>query len=750
MKIKILLLSILVFTASLSMQAQRVNKSRKSKSSTKNKEKGFKNDEDFNVTAFPDKWKDESAIILCQKYDFSYVKFSMNGIHFKEIFRKRIFINDKKAKDEFSVFYYVNRDAENNNIGFKVEKPDGRIIDVDLEDGVEVGANEVSSTYRSYYSYSKTYMKIAIPNLEIGDIIDYYVTGVRVYSGSQEIDFAAFSFSLSREYPILKQKFFFNIDKGFKVNYRSFNGAPEIHKTNKSGVNKYGKTKKDIKTYIIEDEDRDKLKNEIWKYNSLEEAWIKFQVYYAPGSMALKSQRYIKKEKDLINTPLSERFIIEKILKNENSNISLASAIVSYVKKQQKKLRTPEKIADLVYYYYRYIFWKNVFLYDDNSYSRGDLRSIDYIYFTNTFANVLTTLKVPYKYVIAVDRGTGGFDNVLFSDDVTSGIKVGENYYYYFSNFSTKDMLPYFIMGTDLIEFNVDRRKKVTNKEHANLPISDYNDNSLTSTIKVDFNESMDTLYIVNHDSLTGLIKSAYQLLILRKTDYLNDDKSIYDPAYIKEQARIKERNKRNANKKTRLSKSGKLKKDEKDRADAQKKEKLEKWRSDYVINFFDNDYVVAKVDDVKIISKGRMPKNTSLVVEEKFRVEELISKAGRNYIFKIGSLIGSQLELDEDDMTRESDIRLSYQKKYSYNIEVNIPEGYHVESVESLNYNVVNDIGEFTAVAKIVDNKIIIKTNKKYKKLFTPKEEWNNYIDFLEAAYEFSQKRIIIKKVRK
>jgi len=40
-----------------------------------------------------------------------------------------------------------------------------------------------------------------------------------------------------------------------------------------------------------------------------------------------------------------------------------------------------------------------------------------------------------------------------------------------------------------------------------------------------------------------------------------------------------------------------------------------------------------------------------------------------------------------------------------------------------------------------------LISTTKIYKKNFDKKEAWPNYVAFLEAAYKFSQAKIVLKK---
>ncbi len=706
------------------------------------REMGFSSDEDFNITSFPDKWKEESAVILCQKHDFSYIKHGLNKIKFNVIIRRRVFINDQKAKDEYSIFYFIERNGENDHVGYIVEKPDGEKINVDLSDAVEVGANEVSAEYRSYYSYNDSYKKIAIPNLEVGDIIDYYVIGSKSYDGSSELIFSQFSFSLASKYPIIKQKFFFNVDKGFKVNFRAFNGAPEIVE-GEPGINKQGRQKDKIKTYIVEDDNRDKKKYEYWKSYTLEEPWIKFQVYYAMGSQATKSIQLISKEKDLVNSPIDLETIRKKIVLDKRM-VTMAATDINELSKRLRKVGNVENKAEYIYYYLKYWYFKQLRSYTNFDYENGDYANINYMRFANLFAALLNKFDIPYKYVIAVDRDNGGFDNVIFTNDLTTGIKVKSKYFFYFDNNSLSTDIPSYILGTDAMEFYTDRKHKDEKAKMVKIPVRDYNYNALHSSLKVSFNESMDTTYIINSDSIVGSMKDGYSKLVLYKTSYLDQDKEYLFPEKVRKEKEEAARKSKNG---TRKSKRSIRETQEKERTEAQEKQELKEWRSDYIIDFFENDFKIAKVDSVVVASSGRLPNSPYLLVNSYFRAEDFISKAGRNYIFNIGSLIGHQLELETEDMKREADINVTNVLSYNFNIELQIPDGYYVENVDALDYNIVSDLAEFTAKATIDGNIIRVNTSKKYKTLYASKDDWNKYIDFLEAAYEFSQKKIIIKK---
>ena len=64
------------------------------------------------------------------------------------------------------------------------------------------------------------------------------------------------------------------------------------------------------------------------------------------------------------------------------------------------------------------------------------------------------------------------------------------------------------------------------------------------------------------------------------------------------------------------------------------------------------------------------------------------------------------------------------------------------------MNINIDNESGSFISTAKVDGDKLIHTTKKVYKKNYDKKEAWPNYVSFLEAAYKFSQAKVVLKKV--
>ena len=140
------------------------------------------NDADFKVSTIPDKWKEESAVIMAQKTRFSFDK-DANKLAVYEITRRRIKLNDKDAVNSYSSVYF-RIGSSYDGAGIKIIKPNGTVQDVSLRNAVYIEDNsDVPSTFapyigkaNTYYDKSKsrsTYYKVAVPDLTPGDIIDY-------------------------------------------------------------------------------------------------------------------------------------------------------------------------------------------------------------------------------------------------------------------------------------------------------------------------------------------------------------------------------------------------------------------------------------------------------------------------------------------------------------------------------------------------------------------------------------------------
>ena len=74
---------------------------------------GVNIEDEFNVTAVPENWKNESAVIIGQRTEYLFTragsgkKSAATVVRINEYIHKRIKLQDKNALEKFSTFYYV-------------------------------------------------------------------------------------------------------------------------------------------------------------------------------------------------------------------------------------------------------------------------------------------------------------------------------------------------------------------------------------------------------------------------------------------------------------------------------------------------------------------------------------------------------------------------------------------------------------------------------------------------------------------
>ncbi len=747
MKLKTLLLILAIALSGATMFGQsKASELRKKRMQEEQSSEVFAaDDEDFNITEIPEKWADESAVVLCQSHTHKYLRNrSTKAIH-EQAFRRRIKLNDNAAIDNFDIFYYRYSSLYEESFGIKIIKPDGTEHIVDLEESVEVASNEVPSYFRRSYleryesslgRFSfETYKKIAIPNLELGDIIDYYYTSEDFAIVQTAYSYSPLVFTLAGKYPIVKQKFHIAADDLYFISFRNFNGAPEA-KPGKPELDKKGRVIPDIRTYTIEDTDREKLHYEYWKYQYLNEPYVKFQANLILKGL-IPTTHLLIEDDHLVNDTLDLDNIQNRNTRRKGLITEHVDAI-GYMNRYHKNMKNPEKVATEIYYFLRYKFYQNLFFNITSSYQSSYLKAdelpIKNHYFTYSFIDLLTKLKIKCKYVIAVDKRYGGFGDVLLADELISGVKVGDRYFFNFTNFTTDEYIPHSVRGSEAIEFRYDKNNKYDKIPitRTTIPAGSYEDNSIEHDITATIADDFSNIKFKSHNTCKGYFKTYYAGIALYSVEYFEQEKKKYDPKY-------KGPDKPRGNK-ARIKEINRQKKEE-------EKERLQK-KYEYLKQHHEDDYEIESYDDFKLISDGRSRNAKDLIYDEEFTVNNLLRKAGKNYVIDLGKFIGDQFALEQEDMERRADIHLDYAKCYINKINLKIPVGYKVEGLDAFNVSVVNEKGEFTSVAKIEEGVLKLEVHKKYKVQNALATDWPLFIDFLEEAYNFSQKKAVLKPI--
>lgn len=140
---------------------------------------------------------------------------------------------------------------------------------------------------------------------------------------------------------------------------------------------------------------------------------------------------------------------------------------------------------------------------------------------------------------------------------------------------------------------------------------------------------------------------------------------------------------------------------------------------------------------------------NTPFEVFSKISTESLIEDAGDGYVFLAGLIIGTQSELYQEE-ERINPVVMNFPNQYNYTITIDIPEGYSVEGLESLDlYKELKTkegiICKFDSSYELVDGDIVIKIEEFYRSSFMDKSMYEGFRNVINAASDFNKASILL-----
>ncbi len=173
--------------------------------------------------------------------------------------------------------------------------------------------------------------------------------------------------------------------------------------------------------------------------------------------------------------------------------------------------------------------------------------------------------------------------------------------------------------------------------------------------------------------------------------------------------------------------------------------EKLNEQIISYVSN--DAELFELKVENTGLGNFAKKP----LVHTAVFDGSQFISKAGPNYLFKIGDVIGPQAEMYQDK-ERKLPVENDFNRAYKRTIKFDIPEGYSVKNLDDLKMSIYHEeegkkTCAFISEYSVDGSSVTVEVNEWYEKIEYPISDFEAYRKVINAAADFNKIVLVLQK---
>lgn len=713
--------------------------------------------EAFSSYQIPIQWEDESAVIIARKQQIVLNKdketlAANEDDYFMNVDRVMILLNDQSAITNLSEINYW----EFQVVRVRIIKASGQVINVPV-DGVLIEQEEVSFDQ----------FKFSIPGLEVGDIIDLFkITKTRVrydfWYGNQSIDMTNWYYpTLYQEFEWLVHKeWFMNVHCSEAITPASFewlDGKGEVVDEKKG---KY----KHVKVIVS---DAVRVKNERFSYPEANSPMINYWIL-----------RKIDHDEDgFLMDDVSETAdgldIHAEIIEHSSEELaecrsSYASTVIEEIQAMMPDIlnksgstRSESETRELVeamYKSFRYVYYagllykKSVNKTDGSEHMPGmtskfgnnvNIGSGLGVEEISCFSHVLNEFDIEHEIFVTTDRVRYDLSSIPDLKVLEYGIRipVSATDSYYITHLSPyTDLIanqnPY-VEGQDALVILSNSGQQVGSV--LTVPHSSAESNLKQVSMEVSFSEDYSEVQIESTTTLTGIQKFLASGTRLSFGDWFVEEVHAMDPdcGILNSSMSSNSRPGSGGGDEVSLEE---VTSDVESAVSDNYSARLEEYKAE-----LEKHFIVTDMNSYSIVNPGR-ELESSLVYAERYELGELTSTLGSNIIFNVGSLIGGQIAIEETELNRINDIEFDYAKSYAYEIRVKVPDGYSAQGLESLTFSVDNDAGTFISSAEMDGQTLIVRTEKTYKDCTMPKEAWEPMVEFLDAAYNFSQQSVVIK----
>ena len=754
---KILISAMLIFAASFAvLKAQSKEELNYRKASEQLRKDVFAWDQpQFKIREVPEKYKNASKVILARHTELiadskSKFKFYVVSFYVKkeqtitEVVREIIKVNDKKAVEYYSElsftqfaktsgFFYDSKAT--TYVGVRIIKPNGAIKEINADDIVLTKDEKREKKAR-----------LAVPDLQAGDIIDYFIATESLMA--DDLSNKPYQVFLFDESPILNLSFHAQLGKKWSIEYRSYNGAPEL-----------AVSKNDDKDIIadVKKTNIEPFETTLWVAPAKQLPFIRMNIsmgYRGMGSkyMNTKKPGEISKNTDSEEfleakaNDFSYKFYYEYLLKTGRDQYSAIEADAKKKAKQSginyKELNEDEKAAYL-FYTFRFNYLLNFGI--NNMQDRINGGQARYNGFALPLYALFKTGGLEPAMLVSPTHYGLPFSEILSEDDLATYtyLPASKKFFRLNSiydacleapeNIDGVSNTKSFIFRTPKLITSVGKAHDLTNIENGiNVPASTALKNAHIENLTISLGKETDKLTVERSTVVKGFYKAdAQSRLILYEDFYDHERKAFHIEKSLTEELEDGKKSKKYVDEvKNAFSKARK-----------EQKEAFEEEAAEW----FEQE--VTDLKNHKTDNLGVRHDKPDFVYSSSFDLAGLIKKAGNNYIVEIGKIQGTPLLVKEDQRKRDLDIYMPYARSIEYNIEFQIPEGYSAEGIPSLNKSEKNETGFFTVEASSTDKLITLIVKKHYLHNFELARNWDKLIAFTDASSEWADAKFLLKK---
>ena len=142
---------------------------------------------------------------------------------------------------------------------------------------------------------------------------------------------------------------------------------------------------------------------------------------------------------------------------------------------------------------------------------------------------------------------------------------------------------------------------------------------------------------------------------------------------------------------------------------------------------------------------------NKPFVISTDVSLKSVIERAGKKYLFKVGELIGPQVEM-YNERPRQSNIDMGNAHSYARILRIKVPEGYKISGLDGIKRNItdgkqVPQMG-FVSDYKLENNLLTVNINEFYRQAQLPMTDYAVFQKVINAAADFNKVTLVLEKL--